>query len=112
MSEPVQLDSLIKQRVQEAVSTAQNDIVHHMDRIIKSSFDAFQKSTNEHQRQLSETQLAKIEEEMNSENGWKTVTEYETHSLADDSEDEKRIIRAENKAARKIKNEKRGKQHT
>ncbi|CAG2256478.1 unnamed protein product [Mytilus edulis] len=178
MSEPVQLDSLIKQRVQEAVSTAQNDIVHHMDRIIKSSFDAFQKSTNENQRQLSETQLAKIEE-MNSDNyvfkrkgneeqfkvnskvankmkearcflredpeqteqtqkaaqsisegldilrhrqklvkladqsesGWKTVTEYETHSLADDSEDEKRIIRAENKAARKIKNEKQSKQH-
>ncbi|XP_071122449.1 uncharacterized protein [Mytilus edulis] len=178
MSEPVQLHSLIKQRVQEAVSTAQNDIVHHMDRIIKSSFDAFQKSTNENQRQLSETQLAKIEE-MNSDNyvfkrkgneeqfkvnskvpnkmkearcflredpeqteqtqkaaqsisegldilrhrqklvkladqsesGWKTVTEYETHSLADDSEDEKRIIRAENKAARKIKNEKQSKQH-
>ncbi|CAG2241553.1 unnamed protein product [Mytilus edulis] len=39
------------------------------------------------------------------------VTEYETHSLADDSEDEKRIIRAENKAARKIKDEKQSKQH-
>jgi hypothetical protein len=26
-----------------------------------------------------------------SENGWRTVTEYETRSLADDSEDEKRI---------------------
>ncbi|VDI21996.1 Hypothetical predicted protein [Mytilus galloprovincialis] len=171
MLEPVQLDSLIKQRVQEAVSTAQNDIVHHMDRIIKSSFDAFQKSTNEDQRQLSETQLAKIEEmksnnyvfkrkgneeqfkvnssvanrmkearyflredpeqteqtqmaaqsisedknylnwQNQSESGWKTVTEYETHSLADDSEDEKRIIRAENKAASIINNEKQCKQH-
>jgi hypothetical protein len=35
-----------------------------------------------------------------SENGWRTVTEYETHSLADDSEDEKRTLRAESKAAR------------
>ncbi|CAC5403048.1 unnamed protein product [Mytilus coruscus] len=67
MSEPAQLDSLIKQRVQEAVSTAQNDNVYHMDTIIKSIFDAFQKSTNENQRQLSEIQLAKIEE-MNSDN--------------------------------------------
>ena len=45
------------------------------------------------------------------ESGWKTMTEYETHNLADDSEDEKRIIRAENKAARKIKIEKQSKQH-
>ena len=44
-----------------------------------------------------------------SENGWRTVTEYETHSLADDSEDEKRILRAESKAARKMKSDKRGK---
>ncbi|CAG2234624.1 unnamed protein product [Mytilus edulis] len=40
-----------------------------------------------------------------SENGWRTVTEYETHNLADDSED-KRIIRAENKASRKMKSDK------
>ena len=37
------------------------------------------------------------------------MTEYETHSLADDSEDEKRILRAESKAARKMKSDKRGK---
>ena len=172
MAESAQLTSLINQRVQEAVTTAQNDMLQHMDQIIKNSFDTFQKTMNESQRQLSETQLAKIEE-MNSdnyvfrrkgneeqfkvnskvgnkmkearcflredpesteqtqkairsisegldilnhrqklikladqsENGWKTVTEYETHSLADDSEDEKRIMRAENKAARKMKTE-------
>jgi len=158
MSKPAQLTSLIHQRVQEAVTNAQKD----MDQIITTSFNTFQKTMNENQRQLSETQLAKIEE-MNSdnyvfkrkgneeqfkinakvgneikearcflkedpepseytqkavksigeglkilnhrqklvkladqsENGWKTVTEYETHSLADDSEDEKRILRAE-----------------
>lgn len=37
------------------------------------------------------------------------MTEYETHSLADDSEDEKIILRAESKAARKMKSDKRGK---
>ncbi|CAG2227644.1 unnamed protein product [Mytilus edulis] len=63
-------------------------------------------------KQTEQTQKAaqSISEDQ-SESGWKTVTEYETHSLADDSEDEKRIIRAENKAARKIKNEKQSKQH-
>ncbi|CAC5419412.1 unnamed protein product [Mytilus coruscus] len=47
-----------------------------------------------------------------SENGWRTVTEYETHSLADDSGDEKRIIRAENKASRKMKSDKKFKTRT
>lgn len=45
-----------------------------------------------------------------SENGWKTVTEYETHSLTDYSEDEKRILRTENKAARKAKSDKKNRQ--
>ena len=30
-----------------------------------------------------------------SEAGWAAVSEYETHQLADDSEDEKRIIKAD-----------------
>lgn len=41
-----------------------------------------------------------------SETGWKVVEEYETNALASDSEDEKRIIRAENRAQRKIKTQK------
>lgn len=178
MDEPAQLNSLITQRVREAVRESQTEILHHMDTMIKSSFEKHTRETNENQRQLSESQLAKIEE-MNSDNyvfkrkgneeqfkvntkiankmkearcflredtdpsepkekavrsisegldllahrqklvkladqsesGWKTVTEYETHSLADDSEDEKRIIRAENRAARKIKTDKRNKQN-
>lgn len=47
-----------------------------------------------------------------SENGRRTVIEYETHSLADDLEDEKRIIRAENKASRKMKNDEKFKTRT
>ena len=38
-----------------------------------------------------------------SEVGWKLVDEYESHELADDSDDEKRILKAENRAARKIR---------
>ena len=38
-----------------------------------------------------------------SDAGWTAVTEYETHELASDSEDEKRIFKAEARAMRKIK---------
>ena len=38
-----------------------------------------------------------------SEAGWAAVSEYETHQLAEDSEDEKRIQKAETRALRKIK---------
>ena len=60
------LNSLIKQRVEEAVTNVQTDMLKHMDRIIINSFDTFQRSVKENQRELSETQLAKIEE-MNSD---------------------------------------------
>ena len=66
MDEPA-LNSLIKQRVEEAVTNVQTDMLKHMDRIITNSFDTFQKSVKENQRELSETDLAKIEE-MNSDN--------------------------------------------
>ena len=38
-----------------------------------------------------------------SELGWKVVKEYETHQLAEDSDDEKRILKAEARANRKAK---------
>ncbi|CAG2189976.1 unnamed protein product [Mytilus edulis] len=41
-----------------------------------------------------------------SELGWKVVSEYVTNTIADDSEDEKKIIRAQNRAERKQKAEK------
>jgi molecular chaperone DnaK (HSP70) len=66
MDEPA-LNSLIKQRVEEAVTNVQTDMLKHMDRIITNRFDTFQKSVKENQRELSETDLAKIEE-MNSDN--------------------------------------------
>ena len=172
MSEPAEIEMVIDQKIQDAMSQNQNEILQHIDRLMSNRLDSFQRSVHETQRQLSETQLSKIEQ-MNhesyvfkrkgneeqfkvntkiankmkeakslltdqdnnenttgamrsinegleilthrqklikladqSENGWRTVTEYETHSLADDSEDEKRIIRAENKAARKMKTDK------
>ena len=38
-----------------------------------------------------------------SEHGWATVLEYEEDELADNSEDEKRLFRAEARAGRKLK---------
>ena len=38
-----------------------------------------------------------------SDSGWRTVSEYETHQLADNSDDEKRIQKAESRASRKLK---------
>ena len=48
------LNSLIKQRVEEAVTNVQTDMLKHMDRIITNSFDTFQRSVKENQRELSE----------------------------------------------------------
>ncbi|XP_072051521.1 uncharacterized protein [Amphiura filiformis] len=45
--------------------------------------------------------LIKLAEQ--SEHGWTTVAEYETNELAEDEDDEKRIMRAEARAGRKIK---------
>jgi hypothetical protein len=49
MDEPA-LNSLIKQRVEEAVTNVQTDMLKHMDRIITNSFDTFQRSVKENQR--------------------------------------------------------------
>ena len=38
-----------------------------------------------------------------SEHGWATVEEYEDDELADDSDDEKRLLKAEARAGRKLK---------
>jgi len=42
--------------------------------------------------------------------GWKVVQEYEANPLADDSEDERKIVKAESRAERKFKAEKQSKQ--
>ncbi|VDI24508.1 Hypothetical predicted protein [Mytilus galloprovincialis] len=179
MSEPAEINMLIDRKIKDAMSQNQNEILQSIDRLMSSRLDTFQRSVHETQRQLSETQMSKIQQ-MNtenyvfkrkgneeqfkvntkiankmkearsiltesqdnnestegamrnicegldilnhrqklikladqSENGWRTVTEYETHNLADDSEDEKRIIRAENKASRKMKSDKKFKTRT
>ena len=38
-----------------------------------------------------------------SEGGWATVSEYETHQLAENSEDERRILKAESRAVKEIR---------
>ena len=41
-----------------------------------------------------------------SESGWRVVQEYQANPLAEDSEDEKRISKAQNMAYKKVKAEK------
>ncbi|XP_060591296.1 uncharacterized protein LOC132746234 [Ruditapes philippinarum] len=41
-----------------------------------------------------------------SDLGWRLVTEYEANPLADDSDDERRMLKAETRASRKLKAEK------
>ncbi|CAG2191736.1 unnamed protein product [Mytilus edulis] len=152
MSEPAEINMLIDRKIKDAMSQNQNEILQSIDRLMSSRLDTFQRSVHETQRQLSETQMSKIQQ-MNtenyvfkrkgneeqfkvntkiankmkearsiltesqdnnestegamrnicegldilnhrqklikladqSENGWRTVTEYETHNLADDS---------------------------
>ena len=45
-----------------------------------------------------------------SEAGWAAVDEYEQHALASDSDDEKRIVRAENRALKKQRDQRRKRQ--
>ncbi|XP_033732905.1 uncharacterized protein LOC117322230 [Pecten maximus] len=45
-----------------------------------------------------------------SESGWSTVSEYENNELADDSDDDRRIQRAENRAQRKLKAQRQARQ--
>ena len=67
---------LAAKRAREEVSTIMED-VSHRNKLIK---------------------LADL-----SDGGWATVTEYETHQLADDSDDERRIVKAEGRAMRRIR---------
>jgi hypothetical protein len=41
-----------------------------------------------------------------SDLGWRVVQEYEANPLADDSEDEEKLFKAESRAERKVKAEK------
>ena len=175
MDEPA-IKQLIANEVHNAVQSSQNSMLSRIDNLMSNKLGSFESSMKESQRQLSDSQIAKIEElttdnyefkrkgnkeqhKINtkiikkmkeaqsnlqdspmrnnqidsatqrigegidllthrqklvkmadqSESGWKTVEEYQTNSLADNSEDEKRIRRADVRAAQKMKAERKTK---
>ena len=161
----------IEDRVQQAVAGSQAALLDRIEGLISSKFTAFESKVSDTQKQISDSQLAKIEHNIlsndsyrfkrkscedqykfnakvatklkdaksnldsgknipqatqdvaegiemishrqklikmadASESGWRVVTEYETNPLASDSDDEKRINRAESRASKKLKLEK------
>ena len=165
-----QLDPAVEQRIQQS----QNDILTNIDTLLTSRFAMFEQRISSSQRDISDSQLAKIQQNIlsndsctfkrkgneeqfkanvrvidklreadshltdslsqntaestvsakarvsegidilnhrhklikladSSELGWKVVQEYESHPLADDSDDEKRMYRAPARATRKMK---------
>ena len=162
-----QLDPAVEQRIQQS----QNDILTNIDTLLTSRFAMFEQRISSSQRDISDSQLAKIQQNIDSytfkrkgneeqfkanvrvidklreadshltdalsqntaesvvltktrvskgidilnhkqklikladssELGWKVVQEYESHPLADDSDDEKRMYRATARATRKMK---------
>ncbi|XP_041483129.1 uncharacterized protein LOC121429934 [Lytechinus variegatus] len=160
--------SAVANFVEIKIKESQTGLLNELDKLISSKLGSFQQKINENQRDLSDIQIAKIEEvskdefkfrrrgneeqyKLNSkvlskikqadvllseehdgakgearsklsegmelieyrqkiikladssEGGWTTVDEYVRNDLADDSDDEKRIMRAEARAQRKKK---------
>ena len=160
--------SFIDDRVKQAVASSQATLLDKIDGLISSKFSTFETRISDAQKELSESQLAKIQQnilandsytfkrkscedqykfnskvatklrdaEANmtnlkdvpdavknisegislinhrqklirmadaSESGWKVVHEYESNPLASDSDDERKINRAESRATKKLK---------
>lgn len=159
----------MKNLITQEVSNSQNIMLTQLENMMTNKLQNFNDKISENQKQLSETQVAKIEalnsdsykfrsrgneeqhkvnvkvaqkmkeadfalKEMDqsakileaeekiseglnilehrqkmikmadsSDMGWKTVAEYETSAIADNSDDERKIVRAESRATRKSK---------
>ena len=65
---------------------------------LKTAYDEIDAAIGELAHRNKLVKLADI-----SDSGWAVVSEYESHQLASDSDDEKRILKAEARAARKAK---------
>ena len=164
---------VIVQEVQNAVSASQQDTINQITALIDNRLSTFQGNIQQSQRDISQSQMSKIEETLSenytfqrkgnenqykhevkvltklteakaqldgpdlsvdsihqardkivegmaivrdrqklikladsSELGWRVVKEYTTNPIADDSEDEKKMIRAQNRAERRSKSDK------
>lgn len=77
---------------------------------IKEAGVAVKENANEHALEKIEEGMAMLERRQklikladSSELGWRTVSEYETNAIADNSDDEKKMWKAESRAQRKFK---------
>ncbi|XP_069141252.1 uncharacterized protein [Argopecten irradians] len=94
--EQFKVNAKINMKLQEAHTSLQENPLHNAHTERASASIAEGMDIVKHRQKL-------IKMADSSETGWKVVEEYETNALAEDSEDEKRITRAEARAQRKIK---------
>ncbi|VDI26109.1 Hypothetical predicted protein [Mytilus galloprovincialis] len=137
------IKAVILREVKNAVSSSQQDLLNSITTVMDSRLSSSQSNLQQSQQEISQTQIAKLEETMTdnysfqrkgNENqirqkvkvltklkeakadleapelgiglGWKVVSEYVANPIADDSEDEKKMMRAQSRAERKSKAEK------
>ncbi|VDI07970.1 Hypothetical predicted protein [Mytilus galloprovincialis] len=167
------LRNLISRKVSNAISTSQQDLLNSINGIMDSKLTNLQTTLQESQQEISQTQMAKMEETLtdnytfqrkgnenqfkygvkvltklkeaksslevhdltratvqnaksrisegidivqerqklikladSSQLGWKVVNEYVANPIAEDSEDERKMLRAQSRAERKSKAEK------
>ncbi|XP_056003248.1 uncharacterized protein LOC125656897 [Ostrea edulis] len=100
-------DRLTKENTGGNSTLEVSDIVKLFTGVIQSQFKTFSGQLKAEQsesisKKLKENSLHKIKSE-----GWKTVNEYQCNEIADNSDDEKKIRSAENRALRHQKQNKR-----
>ncbi|CAG2194401.1 unnamed protein product [Mytilus edulis] len=114
------IKAVILHEVKNAVSSLQQDLLNSITTVMDSRLSSFQSKLQQSQQKISQTQIAKLEETMTDnysfqrkgnenqyrhEFGWKVVSDYVANPIADDSEDEKKMMRAQSRAERKSKAE-------
>ena len=118
----------INQAVSEAVASAMSSITESISNVIDTRLQAFKEENSQtveaavkrarHDRyefkskgnkQQYDKRMKVIKMADKSQYSWATVEEYLSDELASDTDDEKRIIRSENRAAKKAKEAKKKK---
>ncbi|XP_060566448.1 inter-alpha-trypsin inhibitor heavy chain H3-like [Ruditapes philippinarum] len=89
----------------------EKEMLSRIEALINSKFETFEQRMSDTQKELSQSQLSHrqkcIKLTDSSEHGWNVVNEYEAHPLADNSDDEKKIYKAQMQAERKVQRERR-----
>ena len=92
-------------KVLATMKEAESHLSKEMDQLTEKNVLDCRKMLNEGMTLVQKRQkMVKLADQ--SEAGWRVVHEYESNPLADDSEDEKKIYKAQSRAERKIKEDK------